>query len=95
MTTADHIAAATAILDEARRQLETLNASPCGDDEVDGAIAGALDDIEGQIGVLHSFNVECCTRGADLPGSDFGQFLGVAGPGPTTDEIMALTRADD
>jgi hypothetical protein len=59
MTTADHIAAATAVLDEARRALETLAASPCGDEEVDNAIAGALDDIEGQIGVFASFAVEC------------------------------------
>ncbi|MBF5096491.1 hypothetical protein F1643_21065 [Azospirillum sp. INR13] len=59
MTTADHIATATAALDEARRKLEALTASPCGDDEVDDAVGGALADIEGQIGVLASLAVEC------------------------------------
>lgn len=29
------------------------------------------------------------------PPSKFEKFLGFAGPGPTTDEIMAMTRGED
>ena len=29
------------------------------------------------------------------PPSRFAKFVGIAGPGPTTDEIMAMTRGDD
>lgn len=61
MTTVNHIAAATAALDEAVRTLEALAASPCGDGEVDGAVAGALGEIEGRFRVLHSLAVECAS----------------------------------
>lgn len=59
MTTAEQIAAAVAVLDEARRALEALEAAPCGDDDVDGAITGALEDIDANIGALHSFSEQC------------------------------------
>ena len=59
MTTADHIAVAVSALDESRRALETLVASPCGDADVDDTISEALAGIEAQIGALHAFATEC------------------------------------
>ena len=59
MTVAEQIATAAAALDEARRVLEALAASPCGDDDVDDAIAGALEDIESNIAGLHCFAEQC------------------------------------
>ena len=58
-TVADQISAAVAALDEARRALEVLAAVPSGNDNLDDAIAGALDDVEINIGVLRAFAEEC------------------------------------
>ncbi|MBK3801310.1 hypothetical protein GAY33_19160 [Azospirillum brasilense] len=52
----------------------------CGDDDIER--------VQGDV-------LECCTCGHDLGTPDFSRFLGIAGPGPTTDEIMAITRDDD
>jgi hypothetical protein len=57
--TAEHLASAIAALDSARLALEALEASPCGDDEVDEAITDALADIEANIGALRSLSQEC------------------------------------
>lgn len=58
-TVADQISAAAAALDEARRVLETLAAASSGNDNLNDAIAGALDDVEINIGVLRAFAEEC------------------------------------
>ena len=68
MTASEQLAAALKALDEARRSLEILAASPCGDSDIDDAIDGALEDIDGHIGNLHSFHEEC------VLGPDMGDF---------------------
>lgn len=59
MTPAEQIAAATAALDEARRALEALSSSPCGDDDVDGAISDARETVEAEISGLYRLLREC------------------------------------
>ena len=59
MTPAEHIAAAVAALDAARRALEPLESSPCGDDDVDEIISAAVEEIEANIVALHYFSTEC------------------------------------
>lgn len=58
-TTAEHIFAAVSALDDARCALEALTAAPCGDADIDQAVAGALEDIEAQIGTLAVHAAEC------------------------------------
>ena len=55
MTPSEQIAAAIAAVDEARRALEALGASPCGNDEVDGAISDTCETLDAEIGGLHLF----------------------------------------
>lgn len=54
MQTQDHQKEAIAIMDGARRSLGRLMLEPCGDQDIEGIIIGAMEDLEANANALQS-----------------------------------------